>query len=77
VEDGEMTPGKRIVVTGAVQNSLAPGRHFVHCGVQSASGISVYVHKALSFVIFGARQAHGIIAPDYEIEAVVEDRGPR
>jgi len=72
-EDGELISGKRVIVTSTVQNSLAAGRHFVHCGVQSANGISIYVQNAISFVIFGAQQTRGIISPAHKIEALVED----
>ncbi len=71
VDDGDLVPGARIVVSGTVENSLAIGRHFVHFSVQSSSGISIFVKDAFSFVIFGTRQTHGLIAPDYEIEAAV------
>jgi ABC-2 type transport system ATP-binding protein len=74
-EDGELVAGKRIVVSADVDNSLAIGRHYVHCGVQSANGISIYVANAISFVIFGAQQTRGIISPRHEIEAEVIDGG--
>jgi ABC-type polysaccharide/polyol phosphate transport system ATPase subunit len=72
-EDGELVAGKRVVATATVENSLAVGRHFVHCGVQSANGISIYVHNAISFVVFGAQQTRGIISPSHEIEAEVKE----
>jgi ABC-2 type transport system ATP-binding protein len=72
-EDGDLVAGKRIVVTSVIQNALAAGRHFVHCGVQSSNGISIYVQNAVSFVIFGAQQTRGIISPAHEIEADVQD----
>jgi ABC-type polysaccharide/polyol phosphate transport system ATPase subunit len=74
-EDGELSAGKRVKVNATVQNPLAAGRHFVHCGVQSGhgGGVSIYVHNAFSFVVFGSTAARGIIAPEFEIEASVED----
>jgi ABC-type polysaccharide/polyol phosphate transport system ATPase subunit len=75
-EDDDLVAGKRVVVTATVQNALATGRHFVHCGVQSTNGISIYVHNALSFVVYGAQQTRGIIAPQHEIEAAVEEARP-
>jgi hypothetical protein len=71
-EHGALTPGRRIVVTASAQNPLAPGRHFVRCGVQSSSGISLFVPNAFSFIVFGTQQMHGIIAPEFEIEAALE-----
>jgi len=74
-----LAAGQRIRVNGKVQNVLAAGRHFVHCGVQSGQGgdVSIYVHNALSFVVFGSQLSRGIIAPEHEIEAVVEEQGQR
>jgi hypothetical protein len=76
-DGGPLTAGRRIKVTATVQNALAAGRHFVHCGVQSNGGISIYVHNVLSFVIFGAQHYQGILSPEYEIEAVVEEGDTR
>ena len=58
-----------------LENPLAAGRHFLHCGVQSSrgGGVYLYVHNALDFVIYG--KSEGIVAPRYEIEARLED-GP-
>lgn len=71
---GMLTRGKRVIVKAKVENSLSTGRHFVHLGVQGPGGVSIYIPKALSFVIFGTKQSRGVIALDYEIEATVEDR---
>jgi ABC-2 type transport system ATP-binding protein len=75
-EGTALTAGKRVKVNAEVQNALAAGRHFVHCGVQSGRGkgdVSIYVHNALSFVVFGQTQSRGIIAPEWDIEARVEE----
>jgi ABC-2 type transport system ATP-binding protein len=76
-EDGKLVAGKRVVVTATIDNALAVARHFVHCGVQSTNGISIYVQNAASFVVFGAQQMRGIISPAHEVEASVEDAGPQ
>ncbi|HSK50266.1 MAG TPA: ABC transporter ATP-binding protein [Solirubrobacterales bacterium] len=76
-ETGALAGGRRIKVSATVQNVLPSGRHYVHCGVQSGAGgdISIYVHNALDFVVFGSQQVRGIVALQSETEAVVE--GPR
>ena len=68
--------GERVKVKAELDNPLAPGRYFVHCGVQRSHGgrDALYVHNALDFVIFGGQRAHGIISLDHEIEAEVEGR---
>ncbi|HEX8754592.1 MAG TPA: ABC transporter ATP-binding protein [Solirubrobacterales bacterium] len=71
-DDGEPIQGDRLVVSAMIDNPLAPGRHFIHVGIQSAFGISHYVPRAASFVIYGAPQGRGIIAPHCEYETVIE-----
>jgi ABC-2 type transport system ATP-binding protein len=71
-KDGYDLKGKRITVTARIQNPLAPGRHFIHCGIQSPFGINVYKAKAATFVVFGTQPSAGIIASDYEYETFVE-----
>jgi len=66
--------GTRTVVRATLENPLAPGRHFVHCGVQSnrSGDVHIYVHNALDFVVFGTVGTKGIVSIGHRIEAVVE-----
>ncbi len=75
-DDDVIDAGERVTVRADLENPLAPGRYFVHCGVQRdhGGGDALYVHNALDFVIFGGQRAHGIISIDHEIEAEVEGR---
>ena len=70
--DGLPIKGDRVVVTATVENSLVAGRHFVHCAVQSPQGASVFVSNATSFIVYGADQPGGVIAPKHKIESVVQ-----
>ncbi len=70
--DGYDIKGDKVSVTTTIQNPLGTGRHFIHCGVQSPFGISVYKEKVASFVIFGSQSSPGLIAPASESEAVIE-----
>ena len=70
--DGRPLKGDRVIVKATVENSLAAGRHFVHCAVQSPQGVSVHVSNATSFIVYGSDQPGGVIAPGHEIEGVVE-----
>jgi ABC-2 type transport system ATP-binding protein len=73
-EDGyDLSAGKRVAITATVENRLAAGRYFVHCGIHSPSGIALYVHKALSFVVYGNKDTRGLIAVDREIAVEIED----
>lgn len=68
--------GKKVLVEAELENRLMPGRHFIHCGAQSSrgGGVSIYVHNALDFVVFGNTTSKGIVALAHEIEASVEPK---
>jgi len=67
-EPGELLPvGKRIEVTAAVENRLPPGRYFVHLGVHSDTGISIYTHNAISFLVIGSEQTTGVVSLDHRV----------
>jgi len=77
VVDGDTTAlaaGKRVRVEAEVENLLAPGRYFVHCGVNRVGGgVALYVHNALDFVVYGGDpHARGVVALPHQIEARVE-----
>ena len=52
---GEIPLERPISVTATLENRLASGRYYIHCGISGYGGISVYLPKALSFVLFGDR----------------------
>ena len=67
--------GERVKVSADVENPLAPGHYFVHCGVEQGaggSGISLYAHAATDFVVFVGEKVGGIVSLRHEIEATVE-----
>jgi ABC-2 type transport system ATP-binding protein len=64
--------GMLISLLGQVENRLAPGRYFLHCGVTSASGVSVYVENATTFVVYGSGKTGGIISPHVKFEAELD-----
>ncbi|MDQ2632091.1 MAG: ABC transporter ATP-binding protein [Actinomycetota bacterium] len=65
--------GQRVTVRAELENSLAAGRYFVHCGINRAfeGGIALYVQNALDFLVFGGPQTRGVVYPAVEIEAAV------
>jgi ABC-2 type transport system ATP-binding protein len=65
--------GQRFTLHGRIENRLAPGRYYLHCGVTSAAGISTYVENATTFVIYGGVKTNGVITPG--VEFVVDDDG--
>lgn len=77
---GRLQEGERAKVSAELENPLAPGRYYVHCGVQQDRGrgdISLYEHNALDFVVFGSERPGGVLSLEHEIEAAVEETGTR
>jgi len=71
--------GRTVSVAATVENPLAAGRYFVHCGVSRiAGGIALYVHNALDFVVFGGDpQARGVVFLPHEVDVTVGDEEPQ
>jgi len=74
-EDGYELKGNRVIVNASIENFLGPGRHFIHIGVQSPFGISLFAERAASFVVFGTPEARGVTNPSHEYEVAVEGEG--
>ncbi len=73
----QLSAGKAVEVVGEVENLLAAGRYFIHCGVSRAhnTGIALYEPNALGFVVFGGEtHARGIVSLPNEIEIVAKDK---
>jgi len=71
----ELAAGDRVKVSADVENLLAPGRYFVHTGVNrvGGGGVALYVHNSVDFVVYGGEaQSRGIVALPYSAKAVVE-----
>jgi ABC-2 type transport system ATP-binding protein len=71
----ELVAGKRLRVSVEVENLLAAGRYFVHCGINKlGGGVALYVHNAVDFVVYGGpAHSRGVVSLPHRIEAVVED----
>jgi len=76
-EDGSsaLAAGDRVTVSAEMENPLAPGRYFVHTGVNlvGSGAVGLYVHNSVDFVVYGGEpQARGIVSIPYSTAAVVE-----
>lgn len=72
---GQVRAGETARVSARMENPLAPGRYFVHCGVQQDQGrgnVDLFVHSAVDFVVFGGERSGGVLALEHEIEATIE-----
>jgi ABC-type polysaccharide/polyol phosphate transport system ATPase subunit len=75
---GQVHEGERVKVTADLENPLAPGRYYVHCGVQQDEGrgdVSLYVHSAVDFVVYGGKRGGGVLSLDHRIETSIENGG--
>ena len=82
IGDGEAQPiprGGRGEVTAKIANPLAPGRYFVHCGINALEGgIALYVHNALDFIVFGGpKDGGGIVYLPNQTETTIDPGGQR
>jgi ABC-type polysaccharide/polyol phosphate transport system ATPase subunit len=75
-----LRPGTRIKATAEVENLLTQGRYFVHCGVNRSenSGVVLYVHNALDFVVYGGVDTpNSIVTLPAQVKAGVDRTGER
>jgi ABC-type polysaccharide/polyol phosphate transport system ATPase subunit len=72
-EEDRLRAGQRVAIDAELENPLAPGRYFVHCGVSRAKTGSVilYVHNCVDFVAFGSH-VPGVVALRHRIDARIE-----
>jgi ABC-type multidrug transport system ATPase subunit len=68
-----MLPGQRICFRADLENPLAAGRYFVHCGVNHEPSHTVLLHllNCVDFVVFGGRQG-GIVDLPHQVAAEVD-----
>ncbi|HKB51568.1 MAG TPA: ABC transporter ATP-binding protein [Solirubrobacterales bacterium] len=74
----EIGAGQRVRVEAKLENPLAAGRYFVHCGINRAfeeGAVELYVQGAIDFLVFGGPKTSGIVSLEHEVNAAIED-GP-
>ncbi len=74
-----LAAGRRVRVDAEIENPLAPGRYFIHCGVNRihGGGVALYVHNAASFIVFGGPSGRGVVLLPLEISAEVESEAAK
>jgi ABC-2 type transport system ATP-binding protein len=75
---GTLKAGQRVRIETSVENPLAAGRYFVHCGVhrQPAGGTNLvlYEENAADFVVYGGSGHRGVLSLEHRIEFVVDGK---
>jgi ABC-2 type transport system ATP-binding protein len=76
-----LNSGQRVRVDARLENPLAPGRYFVHCGVHrqgpGGANIVMYTENVCDFIVYGSA-ARGVLSLEHEIEFVVDgEKRPR
>jgi len=67
--------GQRVELEVELENPLAAGRYFLHCGINRAfgGGIALYVHNAMDFLVFGGPKATGVVSVPHRARATIGD----
>jgi ABC-2 type transport system ATP-binding protein len=71
--------GKRITITGQVENPLLPGRYAIGCWMsrnREQGDQALHVMRLLDFVVFGTKGGAGSVRAHAEVEAVIDPPGP-
>jgi ABC-2 type transport system ATP-binding protein len=68
-----ISAGQRVTVEANVQNPLAAGRYFVHCGINRAfeGAVALYVPGAVDFLVFGGPKTTGVVVLEHEVDATI------
>ena len=67
--------GKRVRLTGAIENRLTPGRYSIKCWVtrdRRPGDMAMQAIDLLDFVVFGTSQSAGLVKVDADVEVVPE-----
>jgi ABC-type polysaccharide/polyol phosphate transport system ATPase subunit len=73
---GTLKPGQRVRIETSVENPLAAGRYFVHCGVHrqpvGGTNLVLYEENATDFVVFGGSGLRGVLSLEYQVDFFVD-----
>jgi hypothetical protein len=73
---GTLKAGQRVRIETEVENPLAPGRYFAHCGVHrqpvGGKNIALYEENAADFVVYGGSGGRGVLSLEHEVDFVVD-----
>jgi ABC-2 type transport system ATP-binding protein len=67
--------GEKVQFRLELENLLVPGRYFVHLGINriAEKRVSLYVHNAADFVVYGGEETLGVVSLPTRVEATFEE----
>jgi len=76
-EPSRVPAGRRVRITGAIDNPLLPGRYLVNCWIsrnRAQGDLALHVVRLLDFLVFGTRPGPGSVSVHADVEAGLEPR---
>jgi hypothetical protein len=67
--------GRRVRLTGTVENKLVPGRYYLDCWVrqnEDQSIVAIQGLRLLGFVVYGIAPRDGVVTVDAVVEASID-----
>jgi hypothetical protein len=67
--------GRRVRISGSIENPLLPGRYSVSCMIsrnRAQGDLALHVVRLLEFVVYGTRPGPGDVAVRADVEAELE-----
>jgi ABC-type polysaccharide/polyol phosphate transport system ATPase subunit len=75
---GSLKAGQRVRIQARLENPLAAGRYFVHCGVHrqpvGGTNLVLYETNATDFVVYGGSGHRGVLSLEHEIDYLVDGK---
>jgi ABC-2 type transport system ATP-binding protein len=71
--------GRRVRISGTIENPLVPGRYFVNCWIsrnRTQGDMAMHVVRLLDFVVYGTRPGPGSVSVRADVEAVLSPPEP-
>jgi hypothetical protein len=73
--EAQVDAGRRVALTGPVENPLVPGRYSldVYIRENSEAGMTVQGLRLLHFVVAGPTESHGVVRVTADVEPVLQE----
>jgi len=75
-EPDELRAGRRVRLSGTIENRLLPGRYSVGAVIsrnRTAADLALHMLRLLDFVVYGTEPGHGNVSVDVDMDVTVED----